>query len=122
MKMTNHPVHVQNNDGNFSSTAMIPFCDFGGNMSVLGVKIKEFEIPFCTGFEETILQDQLCYTINLNNRTHKGQIKEEDDLSFTLFISYNEDRELDSLIDLNMSSEEVDSISEKYILVETISK
>ena len=45
MKMTNHPVHVQNNDGNFSSTAMIPFCDFGGNMSVLGVKIKEFEIP-----------------------------------------------------------------------------
>ena len=115
-------MHVQDDDGNFLPTAMIPFCVFGGNMTVVGVKIEDFEIPFCTGFEEKILKDKLCYTINLNNRTHKGQIKEEDDISFSLFISYNEDRQLDSVIDLNMSSEEDNSISDKYVLVETISK
>ena len=100
---------------------MIPFCDFGGNMSVVGVKIEDFEIPFCTSFEETILKDRLCYTINLNNRTHKGQIEEEEDISFTIFLSYNEDRQLDSVIDLNMSSED-NSFFDKYVLVETISK
>ena len=117
-RITNHPVHAQDN----SPTALIPFCDFDGNMSAVDVKIEDSETPFCTGFEEKIVKDKICYSINLNDRTQKGQIEEENDLSFTLYISYNEDRQLDSIIDLNMTSEEEDFISDKYVLVETISK
>ena len=90
-------------------------------MSVMGVKINDFHIPFCTGFEEKIINDQLCYSINLNKTRQKNPVKEEHDLTFKLFISYNEDRQLDSVIDLNMSSED-NSLFDKYVLVETISK
>ena len=50
--ITNHPVHVQDEDGNLSPTALIPFCELGGNMSVMGVEIDEFDIPFCNAFRE----------------------------------------------------------------------
>ena len=122
--MTNHPVHVQDEDGNLSPTALIPFCEFGGNFSVVGVKIKDFDIPFCNGFREKIIDGQLCYTIDLNDRRLKEQFDEKDDLSFKLFISYNEDRQMDNSVDLsmNMSNHEDDSPLAKYVLLETIDK
>ena len=47
-------------------TAMIPFCEFGGNMSVMGVKIDQFDVPVCNSFRPKIVQDQLCYTVDPN--------------------------------------------------------
>jgi len=63
---TNHPVHVLEETGQVSSTALIPFCDFGGNMSVMGVKIEKFYVPFCKSFKAKIIQDQLCYSVDPN--------------------------------------------------------
>ena len=65
-RLTNHPVHIQDKDGNLSPTALIPFCDFGGNMSVMGVKIDQFDVPVCNSFRPKIVQDQLCYTVDPN--------------------------------------------------------
>ena len=101
---------------------MIPFCEFGGNMSVMGVEINDFHIPFCTGFEEKIINDQLCYSINLNKTRQKNPVKEEHDLTFKLFISYNEDRQFDSMIDVKMPRKVDDSNLEKYVLIETIGR
>ena len=94
---------------------MIPFCEFGGNMSVMGIKVGNFQIPFCTGFEEKIINDKLCYTIDLNKKRRKEQV---DDLTLRLFISYNEDRQLDTLIDLKKDSD--DLVSDEFVLIETI--
>ena len=44
-KATNHPVHHINKDGEFSPTALIPFCEFGGKMSIMGVQIDKFDVP-----------------------------------------------------------------------------
>ena len=119
--MTNHPVHVQDEHGNLLPTALIPFCEFGGSMSVMGVKIDEFEIPFCNSFKEKLIKDKLCYTVDLNKR--RFQVKDENDFTLKLFISYNEDRELDTFLDLDMSTTKGDDvIADQYVLVETIGK
>ena len=91
-------------------------------MSALGVEINDFHIPFCTRFEEKIINDQLCYSINLNKTRQKNQVKEEHDLTFKLFISYNEDRQFDSMVDVKMPRKVDDSNLEKYVLVETIGR
>ena len=53
--MTNHPVHIINKENRLSPSAFIPFCDFGGNMTAIGVMIEEFDIPVCNGFHAKIL-------------------------------------------------------------------
>ena len=70
---------------------MIPFCEFGGNMSVMGVKIDQFDVPVCNSFKAKIIRDQLCYQVDPNK--YKNKIDLKGDLSLSLFIHYNEDRE-----------------------------
>ena len=50
----------------------------------------------------------------------KNFLDEKDELVFKLFISYNEDRQISSLIDLNINSTEVYHVEEKFIIIESI--
>ena len=107
-RTTNHPVHIKHQSGNLSPTALIPFCEFGGNMSVMGVKIDQFDVPVCNSFRSKIIRDQLCYTVDPNDYKHKIDL--EKDISISLFINYNEDREINS-----------DTATENYVIrIETI--
>jgi len=107
-KLTNHPVHIIDENGELSPTALIPFCEFGGNMSVMGVKINQFDVPVCNSFRPKIIRDQLCYTVDPNEYKHKIDLKGELSLSF--YIHYNEDRQM----------EDADNSQDKYIIVDTI--
>ena len=75
----NHPVHfvINSNVVKTSSSAFIPFCEFGGNMSSVGVKIDQFNFPICNSFQAKILNDQLCYEIDLKQHVNKYNINEE---------------------------------------------
>ena len=105
---TNHPVHIQDEDGNLSPTALIPFCEFGGNMSVMGVNIDQFDVPVCNSFRPKIIRDQLCYTVDPNEYKDKVDLKGE--LSLALFLHYNEERQM----------EDIDSTEEHIVIVDTI--
>ena len=94
-KVTNHPVHIKGEDGQFSPTAMIPFCEFGGNMSVMGVKIDHFDTPVCNSFRPNVIRDQLCYTVDPND--YKDRIDMKGKLELLLFIHYNEDRQMEDM-------------------------
>ena len=59
-------MHIQNEDGSTSPTALIPFCKFGGDMSIMGVKMEEVDVPVCNSFRPKIVLDQLCYTVDPN--------------------------------------------------------
>ena len=107
-KVTNHPVHIIDQEGDFSPTALIPFCEFGGNMSVMGVKIDKLKYPVCNSFRPKILRDQLCYTVDPNEYKHKIDLKGE--VSLSLFIHYNEERQM----------EDPDSTEIYSIIVDTI--
>ena len=47
---------------NFFRVGSLPFSEFGGNMSVMGVKIDKSNVPVCNSFRPKIIRDQLCYT------------------------------------------------------------
>ena len=96
--LSNHPVHIQKEDGNLSSSAFIPFCEFGGNMSAVGVNIDLFDIPVCNSFKPKILNDQLCYEIDLSKFSNRDTIDQQLEKGLTFLMDYNEDRQA-TLID-----------------------
>ena len=99
------------NEDSLSRTALIPFCEFGGDMSVMGMKIDQFEVPFCNSFRPKIVMDQLCYQVDPNK--YSSKIDLEGDLSLSLFINYNEDKEI------TMEKNDI-IVEENVIRIETI--
>ena len=101
--VTTHPVHIIREDGSLSPSALIPFCDFGSNMSAVGVKIDQFSVPVCQSFKPKIIYDQLCYEMDPNKFIDHGKTESERMYStqtgITLIISSNKDRQLDMMLD-----------------------
>ena len=60
----------------------------------MGVKFDEFEIPVCNSFQAKILNDQLCYEVDLNTFSNKENIDQELELGFSFLMDYNEDRQV----------------------------
>ena len=77
-----------------SVSAFIPFCDFGGNMSAMGVKIDQFDVPVCNSFQAKILNDQLCYEVDLNMYSDKNNVENDLEIGFNFLMDYNEDRQV----------------------------
>ena len=94
-KIGYHPVHILNSNGNFSPSAFIPFCSFGED--ILGVKVKEFDIPVCNIFKPKLQYDQLCYEIDLEQlkNTEDTNIRDlQRDVGLIIVLDYNEDRQI----------------------------
>ena len=104
----NHPVHMITKDNQWSPSAFIPFCDFGGNMSSMGIKIASFDLPVCNSFQAKILNDQLCYEVDLNKYSNKDNIEGELKSGFNFLMDYNEDRQV--MFDKDVSTVKEDSL------------
>ena len=89
----NHPVHIIKDTLVFPS-AFIPFCDFGENMSAMGVKLIQFSVKVCNSFQEIMHNDQLCYEVDLNKFSNKYNIERQLKSGFTFIMDYNEDRQI----------------------------
>ena len=95
IRKVNHPVHIVDNQGNISPSSFIPFCEFGGNMSAMGVKKDQFKVPVCNRFQAKILQDQLCFEVDLDQLKRPNSNVEKDfKLGLAFFMDYNEDRQV----------------------------
>ena len=91
----NHPVHIVHGDGiSMSPSAFIPFCEFGGDMSVMGIKIEQFDNPVCNSFKARVLNDQLCYEVDLEDFKSSSQLHRQLKLGLVFFMDYNEDKQL----------------------------
>ena len=111
-KVTNHPIHLIDADVNLSPTALIPFCSFKKEMSMIGEKVDQFTVPVCNIFKPRILNDQLCYEVDPNKfiqREKNGRTI----LHLSLFIDYNIERQFSRN---SMIPEDF------YILINTIGK
>ena len=66
-----HPVHLTpDEEGNLPPSALIPFSSYQGEFSVLGRELPELDnITVCDKFQSTILEGQLCYTLNIAKLT-----------------------------------------------------
>ena len=87
-------MHILTQDNGISPSAFIPFCEFGGNMSTMGVKIDQFDVPVCNSFQVKILNDQLCYEVDLKRFAAKDNIENEIKLGLNFMMDYNEDRQV----------------------------
>ena len=94
VSMNFHPVHIVNADLQTSPSALIPFCEFGGNMASMGTKIEQFDFPVCNSFRAKIRNDQLCYEVDLNRFADKNNIDNELEFGFYFILDYNEDRQI----------------------------
>ena len=90
----NHPVHILDIDKQISPSAFIPFCEFGGEMSAMGVEIDQFDVPVCNSFQAKVLNDQLCYEVDLNKYVKKDNIDKAFKFGFAMILDYNEDRQV----------------------------
>ena len=94
MGLINHPVHIVTESNKVSPSAFIPFCEFGGNMSSVGVSFDKFDVPVCNSFQAKMLNDQICYEVDLNRYSNRNNIEDELDLGFYFIMDYNEDRQV----------------------------
>ena len=113
-RLTSHPVHLVDPDGNLNPTALVPFCSVSDDYSAMGVKIDQIGVPVCNSFRPKIIKDQMCYTVDPNK--YKDKIDLNDVLSLSLFINYNEDME----ITLEMFADNI--ANNNVIIIETIGK
>ena len=92
--VNNHPVHILNNEGEFSPSSFIPFCVFGENY--VGVKINEFDKPVCNIFKPRIYIDQLCFETDLHllKDENEENVRKQLEFGLTLVLDFNEDRQM----------------------------
>ena len=91
--VSNHPVHIYDEVGNLSPSALIPFCDFGRRRkSTIGNMMEDYELPVCDSFKAKVLNDQLCYEVDLHEYRNNNNIGLKSGLVF--FMDYNEDRQV----------------------------
>ena len=90
----NHPVHIIDGKRKMTSSSFIPFCEIGGNMSIMGTKVDQFDVPVCNSFQARILNDQLCYEVDLNRFSNQENIEKELKSGFAFIMDYNEDRQV----------------------------
>ena len=90
-----HPVHVFDKLNNFNPSALIPFCAFGGDMTVLGRMDANFSLPVCSVFQPRVLHGQLCYAVDVNKVPGVDTFKQGPNNGLTLFIDYNDERMID---------------------------
>ena len=63
-------------------------------MSATGTKIDQFAVPVCNSFQAKVLNDQLCYEVDLNKLSNKNNLDREQKSGFSFIMDYNEDRQV----------------------------
>ena len=62
-----HPPHLLDSSGSLTPAALIPFCAYQTNMTLLGEKKEGLKFTVCSKFKATVLDGQLCYSLNLSS-------------------------------------------------------
>ena len=107
-----------------SPSALIPFCDFGGSTSAVGVKVEQFNVNVCNSFQAKIFDDRVCYEVDLDKISNKNNIEKELEQGFNFLMDYNEDRQVTSMdekvnvnTDFGISTKIVKSDQDKHAFI-----
>ena len=63
----------------------------------MGVKIDQFDVPVCNAFRTKIINDQLCYEVDLNKYANKMNLNKALKSGFRFLLDYNEDRQVKTI-------------------------
>ena len=70
-----HPVHLLDSMERALPAALIPFCSYQANMSLLGNPGDQFPFVACGKFQPYLLEGQLCYSLDLRDIKSGGSRK-----------------------------------------------
>ena len=74
--MSFNPPHLLDSSGSLTPAALIPFCAYQTDMTLLGQTRQDLPFIACDKFKPTVLEGQLCYSLNLSlhspNKTNSG--------------------------------------------------
>ena len=75
--MSLHPIHLTpDKEGNLPPSALVPFCSYQGNYNLLGERRPEPDnLTFCSKFEPTVFDGQLCYSLDVAQIGKKASTK-----------------------------------------------
>ena len=66
-------MHLTNQSkGELLPSALIPFCSYKSDHSLVGEKRPELRLPICNKFEPIILEGQLCYSLDVAKTVRKS--------------------------------------------------
>ena len=63
-------------------------------MSSVGIFIDSLNFFLCNSFQAKVLNDQLCYEVDLNMISNRDNIENELKTGFVFIMDYNEDRQV----------------------------
>ena len=91
-------------------------------MSVMGIKVDQFDFPLCNSFRPKILHDQLCYEVDPNEYKSSLNIDRDLKIGLELLLDFNEDRQVifekpPKLRENNIHGKFIDSKNEDKILI-----
>ena len=72
----------------------------------MGVKIDAFDNPVCSSFKAKIMNNALCYEVDLENYKITDKLEKQLKLGLVFFMDYNEDKQL--IMDESLESDEGD--------------
>ena len=88
--MTNHPVHLFDDNNKMLPSAFIPFCSIGQN--IRGNRSTKFRLPFCDDFKPVLYEGQHCYQFDIPEKFSKGE-----DAGIAFILDYNEDKMMNDI-------------------------
>ena len=132
-RILNHPVHIVESTGQLSPSAFIPFCELGGDLSVLGRTVPGFDIPVCDKFEPRVVRGQICYRLEADRYFKQLRREEGDDNEegLILVLDYNEERNINQYPEASYHQNDLTFVAgivelqhaeEALIMLDTISK
>ena len=62
-----HPPHLVDSQGSLTPAALIPFCAYQTNMTLLGQTRQHLPFTVCDKFKPAVLEGQLCYSLDLKS-------------------------------------------------------
>ena len=62
-------------------------------MEAMGTEVKGFDIPVCNSFKAKLIQDQLCYEVDLKKYEKKENRENELEHGLILLLDLNEERQ-----------------------------
>ena len=71
-----NPPHMIDSNETLNPEVLIPFCAYQTDLTLLSKKMQDFPFPVCSKFQATVLEGQLCYSLDPNlmnvRKTKKG--------------------------------------------------
>ena len=116
-RVSNHPVHIIDEEGNLSPSSFIPFCSFGDNQFFNNQSDYNHELgmPACDKFSPTMLDGRLCYRLNMTAFGEDILTQSGRGAGINFLMDYNTER-----MDQDIEQEQHIENREAMIYIETI--